>query len=71
MIEAARKLAGAGARVILAVWTVAKGEQARAHLLAARPDADVEVRRIHLADLAPYGSSPPRCWPTTARSACC
>ena len=48
--EAARRLAGAGARVILAVRTPAKGEQA-AEIRAGRPDAKVEVRRIDLADL--------------------
>jgi NAD(P)-dependent dehydrogenase (short-subunit alcohol dehydrogenase family) len=50
--EAARRLAGAGARVILAVRTPAKGEQARAEILAEHPGADLEVRRIDLADLA-------------------
>jgi NAD(P)-dependent dehydrogenase (short-subunit alcohol dehydrogenase family) len=50
--ETARRLAGAGARVVLAVRTVAKGEQARAEILAQHPHADLEVRRIDLADLA-------------------
>jgi NAD(P)-dependent dehydrogenase (short-subunit alcohol dehydrogenase family) len=50
--ETARRLAGAGARVVLAVRTVAKGEQARAEILAEFPDAKVEVRRVDLADLA-------------------
>ncbi|MFJ9028282.1 SDR family oxidoreductase [Streptomyces sp. NPDC102274] len=50
--EAARRLAGAGARVVMAVRTVAKGEQARAEILAQHPDARLEVRRIDLADLA-------------------
>jgi len=50
--EAARRLAGAGARVIMAVRTPAKGEQARAEILAQHPDAELEVRRIDLADLA-------------------
>lgn len=49
--EAAKRLAGAGARVVLAVRTVAKGEQARAEILAAHPDARLDVRRIDLADL--------------------
>jgi NAD(P)-dependent dehydrogenase (short-subunit alcohol dehydrogenase family) len=49
--EAAKALARAGATVILAVRTVAKGEQARAEILAAQPSADVQVRRIDLADL--------------------
>ncbi|MFE4635556.1 SDR family oxidoreductase [Streptomyces sp. NPDC056773] len=50
--EAARRLAEAGARVVLAVRTPAKGELARAEILARHPGARVEVRRIDLADLA-------------------
>ncbi|MCA1223146.1 SDR family oxidoreductase [Streptomyces sp. 8L] len=50
--EAARRLADAGARVVLAVRTPAKGEQARDEILARHPHARVEVRRIDLADLA-------------------
>jgi NAD(P)-dependent dehydrogenase (short-subunit alcohol dehydrogenase family) len=50
--EAARRLAAAGARVIMAVRTTAKGEQARAEILARQPGADLEVRRVDLADLA-------------------
>jgi NAD(P)-dependent dehydrogenase (short-subunit alcohol dehydrogenase family) len=50
--EAARRLAGAGARVVLAVRTVAKGERAKAGILAGQPGAQLEVRRIDLADLA-------------------
>ena len=50
--EAARRLAQAGARVVLAVRTIAKGEQARREILAAHPGAQLEVRRIDLADLA-------------------
>ena len=38
--EAARRLADAGAHVVLAVRTPAKGEQARAEILARHPDAD-------------------------------
>ena len=49
---AATRLAAAGATVVLAVRTVAKGEQARAEILAAHAAADVEVRRVDLADLA-------------------
>jgi NAD(P)-dependent dehydrogenase (short-subunit alcohol dehydrogenase family) len=48
---AATRLAAAGATVVLAVRTVAKGEQARADILAAHAAADVEVRRVDLADL--------------------
>ena len=50
--EAAERLAAAGARVVLAVRTVAKGDAARDEILAAHPDARVEVRRVDLADLA-------------------
>ena len=49
--EATRRLAAAGARVVMAVRTVAKGEQARDEILARQPDAQLEVRRIDLADL--------------------
>jgi NAD(P)-dependent dehydrogenase (short-subunit alcohol dehydrogenase family) len=50
--EAARRLAAAGANVIMAVRTPAKGEAARAEILAERPGAHLEVRRVDLADLA-------------------
>jgi NAD(P)-dependent dehydrogenase (short-subunit alcohol dehydrogenase family) len=50
--EATRRLAAAGARVIMAVRTIAKGEQARTEILGPYPDADLEVRRVDLADLA-------------------
>jgi NAD(P)-dependent dehydrogenase (short-subunit alcohol dehydrogenase family) len=50
--EATRRLAAAGAHVVMAVRTVAKGEQARADIRARHPDARLEVRRVDLADLA-------------------
>jgi NAD(P)-dependent dehydrogenase (short-subunit alcohol dehydrogenase family) len=50
--EAARRLAEAGADVVMAVRTVAKGEQARAEILARHPEARLRVRRVDLADLA-------------------
>jgi NAD(P)-dependent dehydrogenase (short-subunit alcohol dehydrogenase family) len=50
--EATRRLAAAGAHVIMAVRTVAKGEQAREAILAQDPQAQLEVRRVDLADLA-------------------
>lgn len=50
--EAARRLSAAGARVIMAVRTVTKGEQARAEILASHPEAQLEIRRVDLADLA-------------------
>ncbi|NUR99482.1 MAG: SDR family oxidoreductase [Kribbellaceae bacterium] len=50
--EAAKRLAAAGARVVMAVRTPSKGEAARAEILAEHPDAQLEVRRIDLADLA-------------------
>ena len=49
--EATRRLAAAGALVVMAVRTIAKGEQARAEILASQPDAQLEVRRVDLADL--------------------
>jgi NAD(P)-dependent dehydrogenase (short-subunit alcohol dehydrogenase family) len=50
--EAARRLAQAGAHVVMAVRTTAKGDQARAEILAEHPGAQLEVRRLDLADLA-------------------
>ena len=50
--EAARRLAAAGARVVMAVRTPAKGEQARAEILAQYPGAPLDVRRVDLGDLA-------------------
>jgi NAD(P)-dependent dehydrogenase (short-subunit alcohol dehydrogenase family) len=49
--EAATRLAGAGAEVLLGVRTVAKGEAAKAGILAAHPGAKVDVRRLDLASL--------------------
>jgi NAD(P)-dependent dehydrogenase (short-subunit alcohol dehydrogenase family) len=49
--EAVRRLAGAGARVVMAVRTPSKGEAARAEILAQYPQAQLEIRRIDLADL--------------------
>src|SRR3954468_12389503 len=46
-LAAARELARAGARVVLAVRDVAKGDQAAASI-----DGETEVRRLDLADLA-------------------
>jgi NAD(P)-dependent dehydrogenase (short-subunit alcohol dehydrogenase family) len=50
--EATRRLAAAGAHVVMAVRTVTKGEQARDEILARHPGARLEVRRVDLADLA-------------------
>jgi NAD(P)-dependent dehydrogenase (short-subunit alcohol dehydrogenase family) len=50
--EATRRLAAAGAHVVMAVRTIAKGEQARAGILAQHPGAQLDVRRVDLADLA-------------------
>ena len=49
--EATRRLAAAGAQVVMAVRTLAKGEQARAEILAQYPQAQLTVRRVDLADL--------------------
>jgi len=50
--ESARRLARAGAEVVLAVRSVEKGEEARSAILAEAPGARLEVRRLDLADLA-------------------
>jgi NAD(P)-dependent dehydrogenase (short-subunit alcohol dehydrogenase family) len=50
--EAARRLAGAGANVIMAARNLDKGEAARAELLSENPEALVEVRLLDLADLS-------------------
>lgn len=50
--EAARRLALAGAEVLLAVRSLDKGERAKAEILAEAPAATLEVRRLDLADLA-------------------
>ncbi|MET4924228.1 SDR family oxidoreductase [Streptomyces sp. PSRA5] len=50
--EAVRRLADAGAQVVMAVRTVAKGERARDEILARHPHAKLDVRRVDLADLA-------------------
>lgn len=50
--EAAKRLAAAGAKVVMAVRTPEKGERARAEILAEVPGAELEVRRLDLADLA-------------------
>jgi NAD(P)-dependent dehydrogenase (short-subunit alcohol dehydrogenase family) len=49
--ETTRRLAAAGASVVLAVRDVARGEQLRAQLLTEHPGADLTVRRLDLADL--------------------
>ena len=50
--EAARRLAAAGATVVMAVRTVAKGDAAREEILGRHPDAKLVVRRIDLSELA-------------------
>jgi NAD(P)-dependent dehydrogenase (short-subunit alcohol dehydrogenase family) len=50
--EVARRLALAGAEVVMAVRTPAKGDEARAAIVAEAPQARVEVRRLDLAELA-------------------
>ncbi|MFN8082822.1 MAG: SDR family oxidoreductase [Dermatophilaceae bacterium] len=49
--EAAARLAGAGAHVVMAVRTVAKGEAARDEITRRHPDASLDVRALDLADL--------------------
>jgi NAD(P)-dependent dehydrogenase (short-subunit alcohol dehydrogenase family) len=48
----AQGLAARGATVVMAVRDVAKGEAARAELLAATPGADLQVRALDLGELA-------------------
>jgi len=50
--EAARRLAGAGTRVLLAVRSVTSGQQARDAIVGEFPQASVEVRQVDLASLA-------------------
>lgn len=50
--ESAKRLAGAGAEVVLAVRSPAKGEAARQEILSEVPGAALEVRALDLADLA-------------------
>ncbi|PZF58802.1 short chain dehydrogenase [Curtobacterium sp. MCSS17_008] len=50
--ETAKRLAGAGASVVLAVRTPSKGDDAADRIRRAHPTADVEVRELDLADLA-------------------
>ena len=73
--EAAKRLAAAGAEVVMAVRTPSKGEAARAEIEAEVPGARLEVRRIDLADLASVREFAARhrrrrrarctCWSTT------
>lgn len=49
--EAALRLAGGGARVVLAVRDEQRGAAARAAILAAHPSAEVSVARVDLTDL--------------------
>jgi NAD(P)-dependent dehydrogenase (short-subunit alcohol dehydrogenase family) len=49
--ETTKRLAGAGAKVILAVRNLQKGEDARTEILSEHPNAALEVRHIDLADL--------------------
>jgi len=50
--EAARRLAMAGAEVVLAVRSLDKGEEAKAAILREAPGATLEVRHLDLAELA-------------------
>jgi NAD(P)-dependent dehydrogenase (short-subunit alcohol dehydrogenase family) len=53
--EAATRLAGAGAEVVLAVRSPDKGEVARAEILARYPEAVLTVRSVDLSDLGSVG----------------
>ncbi|MDT2008306.1 SDR family NAD(P)-dependent oxidoreductase [Rhodococcus opacus] len=50
--EATKRLAAAGAHVVMAVRTPEKGEAARTEILREVPGAELEVRRVDLADLS-------------------
>src|SRR5665213_2318180 len=50
--ETTRRLAGAGAIVIMAVRSKEKGDAARDEILAQQPSAQLEVRLLDLADLS-------------------
>jgi len=50
--ETTRRLAGAGANVIMAVRSKEKGDAARDEILAQQPSAQLEVRLLDLADLS-------------------
>ncbi|BDZ51286.1 hypothetical protein GCM10025867_35270 [Frondihabitans sucicola] len=50
-LETGKRLAAAGASVVLAVRNLEKGHAAEAEIRAGVPDADLEVRRLDLADL--------------------
>jgi NAD(P)-dependent dehydrogenase (short-subunit alcohol dehydrogenase family) len=50
--ETTRRLAGAGAKVIMAVRNLDKGEVARREILEQFPNANLELRHIDLANLA-------------------
>jgi NAD(P)-dependent dehydrogenase (short-subunit alcohol dehydrogenase family) len=54
--EATKRLSAAGARVVMAVRSIGKGEAAKAELLAENPSAQLDVRHIDLADLASVAS---------------
>lgn len=51
-LEASHRLAGAGARVVMAVRNPTKGEAAAQQVRERNPDADVQVRVVDLASLA-------------------
>jgi len=51
-LEAARTLAQAGARVIMASRNTEKGEAAAAEIRATSPDAELDVRKLDLSSLA-------------------
>lgn len=50
--EASKRLAAAGAKVIMAVRTPEKGQAAKDEILSLHPKAKLEIRRVDLADLA-------------------
>src|SRR5690606_36135625 len=51
-LEAAKVLAGKGMRLVLAVRNETKGAEARTEILSLHREADVEIRRLDVADLS-------------------
>jgi NAD(P)-dependent dehydrogenase (short-subunit alcohol dehydrogenase family) len=56
-LETARELAGKGARVVLAVRNIEKGEGALTSIRESHPDADVELQQLDLASLGSVRSA--------------
>ena len=69
-LETARRLALAGADVVLAVRSVDKGNRAADDIRSTAPDATVSVARSTSRASPRSKRSPRRCSPTAGRSTC-